>query len=173
MNYGGRKLTGVDVSTLSDLAAEGRLSKGHWQILVWLWQAHLAGDDASHCKPLGMSDTALRHHIQHLAFRGLVHEHHDGGRWLLSPAGREAFGLAGAAQPGKPKPADNRHPFLQRDRESQRLALGAWYDSGAARGQLKQVFDYWRENRLASLPPAMLDICERWAEKLPDLFAAG
>ena len=155
------------MSILLDLAAESRLGKGHWAILVYLWQIHLRGDDCSNLRALGLGDGPLRHHVEHLAFRGLVHEHADGGRWMLSPQGRQAFGLdastTAANQPGKP---DGRHAFLQRDRETQRLALAAWYNSGAARGQLTQVHEHWKDKRLDLLPPHMLEICERWVLKL-------
>lgn len=158
------------MSMLEELVLENRLSKGHWRVLVYLWQRHLAGDAEVNLRSLG-STQSVQIHVDHLAHRGLVCESQN-GHWQLTAHGRAAFGLPGGALPVQQQP-DPRHPFIQLDREMQRLALAAWWDSGAGRDKAKTIADLWRQGSISTASKELLDLAERWAEKLPDLFKKG
>jgi hypothetical protein len=161
------------VSTLlEELALEGRLGVAHWRILVYLWQRHLAGDESSTLKALGYARNSLARFTEHLQMRGLVCELPEGGRYAFTPTARIGFSLpvtpgtspAGTAQP------DGRHPFVRRDKETQRLALAAWWDSELRRDLAKVAAQHWRSGTLPSCPKETLDIAERHAIALPKLF---
>lgn len=157
---------------LEELALEGRLGPAYWRILIYLWRRHLAGDDSSTLKALGYARNSLGRYTEHLQMRGLVCELPQGGHYAFTPTARIAFGLpqtAGSA-PTAPVQADSRHPFLQRERETQRLALADWWDSELRRNEAKQAATHWRNNTLANCPKHVLDTAERFAAQLPDLF---
>lgn len=155
---------------LEELALEGRLGKGHWRVLVYLWRRHLAGDGAVSLRSLGFSTLSERQHADHLAHRGLLVEAPEGGKYLLTAQARMAFGLpVDGALPATAVP-DPRHAFLKRDHETQRLALAAWWDSGLRRDLAKQVGALWRDGKIGQAGREALDLAERWAAKLPCLF---
>lgn len=158
---------------LEELALEGRLGKGHWRVLVYLWRRHLAGDGAVSLRSLGFSTMSERQHAEHLAHRGLLVESPEGGKYLLTAQARLAFGLpVDGALPAQASPTAAAHAFLQRDHETQRLALAAWWDSGLRRDLAKQVGALWRAGKIAQAGREALDLAERWAAKLPCLFPA-
>lgn len=155
---------------LEELALEGRLGKGHWRVLVYLWRRHLAGDGAVSLRSLGLSAISAAQHADHLAHRGLVVEAPEGGHYLLTAQARMAFGLpVDGALPATAAP-DNRHGFLRRDSETQRLALASWWDSGLRRDLAKQTAALWRQRELHKAGREALDLAERWAARLPSLF---
>lgn len=159
------------MSTLAQLAIEGRLKATHWRILALLLDC-----EASDLAVLGMGQQGLDNAAQHLEHRGLIERLPGSFSWQLSAQGKALRPQAAppavsapvqlpatpvAVAQGKPG-----HPFIDRPRAEQLAALRAWRATGARLDLLQQCLLIVEGRAPQALDESAMDYAERFARKL-------